>query len=169
MIHVSNKNIYKLKQIKQVQGAVNPNGLLYTTKEEAKMREGIYGINYKYKYEMELRYTKFKKPKKNRVLKIKKNETFDQFCIKYGFVYNGILLINWVQVAEEFGGIEVIPYLYQRAIIRDKETIDKYCKSGLIQYDPMIDNIGIMTWLYSMDEGFGRVWNYHAIDYMDNI
>ncbi|XWV26661.1 hypothetical protein QJ857_gp0399 [Tupanvirus soda lake] len=75
---------------------------------------------YKYFYVIVPIYTTLDKPNVNCVLKIENVVQFDNFNFKYGFCKikdndDCMIKIQWDEVARDFGGIEIIPWLEIRS------------------------------------------------------
>lgn len=107
------KIVYYSKQSNEV--TYKPNGLWYAPLDAWK-KYYVDNINkntdYKYIYNMVLRYTKYENYDRHKVLKITDEKTFDRFTIRYGSVFKNkyendryIVLINWNKVAKRYGGL----------------------------------------------------------------
>ena len=72
--------------------------------------------------------------------------TYDElveFDAKYGIDYNGVRMINWVEVAKDYYGIEIAPYI----------------NKGRFEY----------FWYYGWDVASGCIWNKDAIIGIDKL
>lgn len=120
---------------------------------------------YKYFYFIKVYYTAWNKPDINKVAKLDTLDAFDNFTFKYGYVKKdspdskvGFVLIDWVRVANDFGGVEVIPYYKNRSLILSEEDLQKYANAGL----DMSLTVAFV-WLNLLDVPSGCVWNKKAI------
>lgn len=111
-------------------------------------------------YQINVKYTSLDNINPNKVLKIDSTENFDQFFIKYGEVTkdSSMAFIKWKKVAQDFAGIEIIPYQKDRVYFGRKNETDQkirkfYRKNG--------HNVTHKTfWFYSgWDLPSGCIWN----------
>ena len=73
------------------------------------------------------------------MLRIQNENEFDQFNFKYGYMvetenFTEItwMHIKWIDVEENFGGIEIIPFLENRSMFPSNELKEKYKKHGFV-------------------------------------
>jgi hypothetical protein len=156
LIHISHSKINKLKKVEQEKEPnFKPMGLWYAPGKTWSnwVKENAYGTTRGYYYVVVLKYTKLDKPDINKILQISNTYEFDQFLFIYGQVVslsNDTILIKWNLVAQDFGGIEIIPFLKSRYNNIGKlhpfyqglgaEIIDEYQKHGF-----NLDDINL-TW-----------------------
>ena len=138
-IHVSKEPIGDLAPIEQTSGSLKPRGLWYGFGDEwigwlkSEMPEWWDEAQYAYKIF----------PDMSNILVINTREELDEFIDRYNVGRN----IDWVKVAEEYGGIEFPTY--------SKNRFRNLAFSGP-------DHMKYM-WVYSMDISSGCIWNPKAI------
>ena len=112
--HLSYNKIEKIKNSEQKNTVFKPNGLWYSigNKWVEWMEMEDFGKICCYLYVIEpTEYTTLNKPDKNKVLLIDTIDKVIQFSKKYKKQNNyEHVLINWKEVAKDFGGIEFNPY-----------------------------------------------------------
>ena len=165
MIHGSNRKISKnnINQIKQIT-TIKPIGLWYAKDDVwLKFSKKVLEKNYKYLYKVELYYTTFNKPDKNKVLRINTVKDFDKFTFKYGVISEGSIIdfvfIKWDKVSTNYGGIEVTANVKDRRYLESPEVIKKYKKHNL----EIKKENHPTSWYYGFDIPSGCVWNPKAI------
>lgn len=166
LIHTSHKKINNLKNIKQ-RDNFKPLGLWYAPNkiwlEFAKKRlKNSFKKRTKFIYIVRPDYTTLDKKDPDKVLQIKDVSTFDKFTITYGITdgYSdpfAVILIDWIKVEKDYGGVEVIPFLENRSFIHFPEGRQIY-KVFKIKKDSEI-----LTWLNSWDISSGCIWNTKAV------
>ena len=117
-------------------------------------------------YEIKLKYTNFSNPNPNKVLRIKNEKDFLDLTFKYGHLEKipkiaDYIMINWQEMAKDFGGIEVIPYIKKLQEIKDPKLIKKF-KNKNWDLDESPDVLSI-TWLDPFDVSSGCVWRPEAV------
>lgn len=165
LIHASSEKIPKLVYIDQYNKGLKPVGLWYApgrTWINWCMNENMPGTcdSVKYYYVVVLRYSRLENRDKHRVLRIKNVDEFDEFNFKYGYVdrKSPFISIRWKEVANDFGGIEIIPYLSNRTTIND-DVRKKYGKKNNMILFPSTR----FFWYAVFDVASGCVWNPHAV------
>jgi len=125
--HISDKEISKVLVTKQNKRGDIPKGFWYYLANERelwlkKLPEGKKQI-----YSVEVARTTLDNPDSTKVLSIKTSNDWDRFTIKYGYptyVYDDktvkksgissqkiwVLEIKWLEVSQDFAGIEIIPF-----------------------------------------------------------
>lgn len=98
---------------------------------EERLADYIYQVNLKYGIQTDLHH-----PDPNKLLVIKNSKELDAFHDKY-FIKKTHMLIDWKRVSQDFGGIEICPYLQKSRF--------KY------------------NWYYTFDVAGGCIWNVKAI------
>jgi len=122
--------------------------------------ENLYDNDGLFKYKIEVQYTNINKPDINKVLKIDNINDFDKFTFKYGKAIDQTrqfpkIGINWFDVSNDFGGIEIIPFPSKRT------TFDKMSKSIKEKYTKKlkVTNEETILWISSFEIASGCVWN----------
>jgi hypothetical protein len=155
-IHTTNKKINKIKNTKQSKLYMKSNGLWYAKKDiwlnwsKHNMKK-----DYKYLYSIKVYHTNFNNLDKTKVLLIKSVKDFTDFSIKYGKKENKTfdsILINWVNVSKDFGGIE----------IKNIKKLSVPNNKLLNHFD--MDKNNSLLWINSFDIDSGCVWNKLAMD-----
>lgn len=178
LIHVSYKPINKLLDYTNKQDLTfKPRGLWYSpgktwinwSRENLSDRsnEGLYY------YVVVPYYTTIDEPDTDKVLKITNEEDFDEFTFKYGKIVSQnsyqTLIIDWKVVADNYGGIEIIPYLDSRRGIGygtlNEIIINKYKKNGfnLTKNSFNLIKDAIVVWYDLFDIASGCIWNPKSI------
>lgn len=133
--------------------------------------------NCKYMYELKLRYTKLSKPDPEKILRIKKESTFDKFTFKYGRVEKWnqsdtiyYVHIDWKKVVDDYGGIELIPLLESRIDVQDKNILKKYNERFKFTTDDINKkDITLYFWQDSFSIGSGCIWDPDAVKKIKRI
>ena len=144
--------------------------------------------NCKYMYELKLKYTKFSTPDPKKILRIKKESTFDKFTFKYGWVKknefvpvaktnttNGTDIeiyhvnIDWKRVVDDYGGIEIIPLIKSRMSTEDTRVIKKYNEKFKFVKRVNKKKIYIYFWQGSFSVGSGCIWDPYAVKKIKRI
>ncbi len=180
MIHLSANVIEIVRHSEQSNEATyKPNGIWYAPFDAWKDYHKKYidkGPDLKYEYDLELRYTKYGKRDRHRVLKITDERSFDRFTLRYGTIRKDkyadhiyIVLIDWERVAKRYGGVELAPLIESRLNVTNEKIVKKYNKKfGFVQSDD--DNeTTLVFWQTLFDVPSGCVWNPGAIRWMKRI
>lgn len=177
MIHFSYNKIKKIYRIKEQDNPYKPQGLWYSTSSQwlEFYRNNIGEIkNCRYMYKLKLNYTKYSITDPKKVLRIKNESTFDKFTIKYGSVVKSkysdnrfSFTIDWNKVADEYGGIEVIPLIKSRKNTEDPDIIKKY--NDHFKFADNIDGVRLAFWLDTFDIDSGCVWEPEAVKKIKRI
>lgn len=170
LIHTSYKKITKLRTIQQT-NEFKPIGLWYAPNkiwlEFVKDNIDPYKKRTKYMYIIKPIYTTITDPDPEKVLQIKNLETFDKFTIKYGKQnktgYMNKILIDWQKVEQDYGGVEVIPFLKTRAEFRYPNG------KKLFNNFKLNKNSIVLTWLTSWDIPSGCIWNANSVKEFNEV
>ncbi len=127
------------KKYKQREDGIKPNGFWYSCYNDwynSTQLEGMF--QYKYIHKIEIKNNvliNIKKKDKDKILVINNEKDFNIFNKKYGYKssYNkkfweekggGNYLIKWENVANDYGGIEICPYLKKKRYYLWYSTFD---------------------------------------------
>jgi hypothetical protein len=171
MIHFSRSEITTLNFVEQTNTYFKPRGLWYSTDDNWMIFyvKNISKINdCQYMYKLKLHYTSFDHPDKNKILKLEDESSFDSFTLKYGTISVNelgwiFILINWPDVAKDYGGIEVIPLIKSRMDTTNIKVTKKYNKKFKFIKKTDKKSSYLLFWQKSLDVPSGCVWNPKAV------
>ena len=107
-------------------------------------------------------------------MRIKNELTFDKFTLKYGVIIKNEygdnmfnLLIDWKEVAKNYGGIQIVPLIKSRLSTKDSDIVKKY--NDKFKFTDNIEGVDLSFWLDAFDIASGCVWNSEAIKKIKRI
>jgi len=163
-IHSTNNIINKNNLINVKQPVyLKPKGYWYANNNDwiVWAKKNMY-TTYKYKYEVKINYTKLGVPDKHKILLLKNRKDIIDFTIKFGNklkkLYDtdpfDIIVIDWIEVAKLYGGIEIM-----LTRIEPSSLIAKKFKTPK----------GYILWIDSFDIQCGCVWNVKSFEVIKKI
>ena len=164
LIHASEKKLQHFANIKQVT-YYKPRGIWYASDDS--WVKTTHNKKYKYFYRIEVFYTTLvSESDKKSVLHIGRDDKCLELIYKYGYVNpkgkGGMLLLDWVKIGKDYGGIEFespLKYL-DNHLFKDSKLVAEFKLHGLNVTTNTLNGI----WCENYDQKTsGCVWNRSAI------